>query len=163
LEHACELSYGDAHQYLKIAEQNTPFNFLDGPLGQMSGMRVITWRHQGMVSALAARHAAIVGIALSTYRADHSEYPPSLTELVSIYLEAVPLDPFDGQPLRYRRQGDSDYLLYSVGYNQIDDGGTRQTRKESGDRSEWDGDRIFEHVRPESKYTCDPKLEEIKP
>jgi hypothetical protein len=34
----------------------------------------------------------------------------------------VPLDEFDGKPLRYRREGEG-FILYSVGTNLVDDGG----------------------------------------
>ena len=37
-------------------------------------------------------------------------------------LEAVPLDPYDGQPLRYRRLADG-IAVYSIGKNGVDDGG----------------------------------------
>jgi hypothetical protein len=38
-------------------------------------------------------------------------------------LQAVPIDYMDGQPLRYRRNADGTFLLYSVGENGVDDGG----------------------------------------
>jgi len=50
-------------------------------------------------------------------------YPESLDALVPDVVAVVPTDPFAGAPLRYERRGDG-YLLYSVGTNGIDDGGT---------------------------------------
>jgi hypothetical protein len=38
------------------------------------------------------------------------------------YCNSVPLDPFDEEPIRYRR-GEVGYVLYSVSHNQKDDGG----------------------------------------
>lgn len=35
----------------------------------------------------------------------HGQYPKSLAELTPHYLPSVPKDPFDGKPLRYRREG----------------------------------------------------------
>jgi hypothetical protein len=56
--------------------------------------------------------------------------PDQLSELVQDYLPAVPIDPFDGQPIRYRRTDDG-FLLYSVGADRTDDGGVmkRNTNK----------------------------------
>lgn len=50
-------------------------------------------------------------------------YPERLDALVPDVVAVVPTDPFAGAPLRYERRGDG-YLLYSVGTNGIDDGGT---------------------------------------
>jgi hypothetical protein len=38
-------------------------------------------------------------------------------------LPAVPRDPVDGKPLRYRPNADDTFLLYSIGLNGVDDGG----------------------------------------
>ena len=40
------------------------------------------------------------------------------------YLSQVPIDPYSGRPLIYRRTAEG-YLLYSVGSNRVDDGGQR--------------------------------------
>jgi hypothetical protein len=54
-------------------------------------------------------------VALERYRGtNENRYPFSLSELVPVFLEDVPQDPFDGQPLHYARNGDS-YELRSVG------------------------------------------------
>jgi hypothetical protein len=39
------------------------------------------------------------------------------------FLSQLPHDVINGQPLKYRRTADGQYLLYSVGWNQTDDGG----------------------------------------
>jgi len=62
-----------------------------------------------------------------------------LTALTPVYLTATPLDPFDGQPLRYRKQGDG-YVLYSIGSDLNDDSGARKTGK--------NGDIVFTVVTP---------------
>ena len=58
--------------------------------------------------------------------------PERLEALVPDVLAEVPHDPFTGGPLAYERRGDG-YLLYAVGTNGVDDGGT------SGDivKGEW--------------------------
>lgn len=52
------------------------------------------------------------------------KYPERLEDLVPKYLEKLPLDPFDGKPLRMKK-GDKGLILYSVGPNLKDDGGIR--------------------------------------
>ena len=61
-------------------------------------------------------------IALELYRRDHNEYPAALDVLAPQYIDAVPSDPFTGTPMVYQRAG-NDYILYSVGRDQKDDGG----------------------------------------
>jgi hypothetical protein len=72
--------------------------------------------------ALALRNATIAGIAIERFRRDHGQIPNELSELVPNYLDAVPSDPFDGQPLRYLQRDDR-FAVYSLGRNGEDDGG----------------------------------------
>jgi hypothetical protein len=52
---------------------------------------------------LALLHAAQLKVALRLYQAkNHGKLPPSLNDLVPGYLPAIPVDPFDGKPFRYR-------------------------------------------------------------
>ncbi len=63
-----------------------------------------------------------VGYALAEFRAEQETFPETLQELVPNHIDAVPLDPYTGDPLKYKRT-DGGFLLYSVGKNSIDDGG----------------------------------------
>jgi hypothetical protein len=65
----------------------------------------------------------IVILALERYRQAHGDWPASLEKLVPKLLSAVPLDPYDGEPLRYRRLDDG-VIVYSVGSDREDNGGT---------------------------------------
>jgi hypothetical protein len=67
--------------------------------------------------------AVVTAIALKRYQLKHGNYPPDLNSLVPEFLPTVPLDPVDGQPLRYRPNADGTFPLYSVGENGKDDGG----------------------------------------
>jgi hypothetical protein len=71
----------------------------------------------------AARQVVITAIALKRCQLEHGSYPEKLSELVPEFLASVPLDPVDGNPLRYRLNADGTFLLYSVGENGKDDGG----------------------------------------
>jgi hypothetical protein len=76
---------------------------------------------------------ARVAIALERYRLAHGEYPDSLDALVPQFIAKVPPDVIGGQPsqgsspasqpLHYRRTDDGQFVLYSVGWNETDDGG----------------------------------------
>jgi hypothetical protein len=76
---------------------------------------------------------ARVAIALERYRLAHGEYPESLDALAPQFVAKVPHDVIGGQssqgsgsagrPLHYRRTSDGQFVLYSVGWNETDDGG----------------------------------------
>jgi hypothetical protein len=64
----------------------------------------------------------IAGLAAERYRRTHGFWPEALTDLVPVQLSVVPIDPYDGQPLRYLRLPDS-IEVYSVGFDRKDDNG----------------------------------------
>lgn len=67
--------------------------------------------------------AALAGLAVERYRvANQGRLPETLEELVPDYLKAVPLDPFDGKPIRYKRLVRG-YMTYGLGRDEKDDGG----------------------------------------
>jgi hypothetical protein len=61
-------------------------------------------------------------LAAAAYRQKQHRLPERLDELTPAFLPAIPFDPFDGQPLRFKRDG-SDVVLYSIGPDDVDDGG----------------------------------------
>jgi hypothetical protein len=64
-----------------------------------------------------------VALACERYRLKHEHWPKLLDVLVKEkLLGAIPLDPFDGQPLRYRHTQEGG-IVYSVGVDQIDNEG----------------------------------------
>ena len=65
----------------------------------------------------------IIDLALRAYKQDHGEFPENLAALSPEYLSKVPLDPFLDNPFHYRR-GNSDFVLYGVGSDGVDNGGT---------------------------------------
>ena len=66
---------------------------------------------------------ARVAVALERYRLAHGEYPESLDALAPQFIEKVPHDVIGGQPLKYWREVGGQFVLYSVGWNERDDGG----------------------------------------
>jgi hypothetical protein len=71
-------------------------------------------------------------LALRAYRLEHGRYPATLQALTPRYLPAVPGDPFSPAPLLYRSQCKG-YVLYSIGPDGKDDGGTPAFDKRNRD------------------------------
>ena len=70
---------------------------------------------------LTAIQSARVSLALERYRLATGDLPDTLDQLVPSYLDAVPIDPFDGNSLRYKLL-DSGCVVYSVDEDGRDDG-----------------------------------------
>ncbi len=112
-----------------------PWNFLSKELMPALGaMAKKSSREQ--ISVDLARTA----IALERCRLAHGEFPEALDVLAPQFIAKVPHDVISGQPLRYRRTADGQFVLYSVGWNEKDDGGVTiihkggtQPRFEEGD------------------------------
>jgi len=85
------------------------------------------------------RRLLVVGIALKRFFIARSKWPGSLEELVPRFLAAIPFDPMDGEPLRYRRIEGRSFVLYSAGENCLDDGGDPSPARSVAEYSMWDG------------------------
>jgi hypothetical protein len=93
-----------------------------------------------------ARALTVTAIALERFHLNHGEYPQNLSALVPEFLTSVPRDPVDGQPLRYRRDDDGGFLLYSIGEDGLDNGG--DPRPEESGSSAWRSGRDRVWPRP---------------
>lgn len=80
---------------------------------------------RGFPTAVARRVAwlrcADVALAVEGFRLRHGDWPSTPEVLVPGYLDAWPVDPFDDQPVRYRRT-DGGILIYSTSQYEQDDG-----------------------------------------
>ena len=65
----------------------------------------------------------LTAIALKRFQLLNGRMPGSLVELVPAYLQRIPRDIVDGQPLRYRTGAKDSFVLYSIGEDAKDDGG----------------------------------------
>src|SRR5262249_2360916 len=63
----------------------------------------------------------IVMVALEAYRIRRNRWPGALSELVPTFVDQVPVDLYDGQPLRYKRLSDV-VVVYCVGPDKKDAG-----------------------------------------
>ena len=77
---------------------------------------------------LAQLRNARIALAIEEYRAAKGSLPESLTALTPEFIDAIPADPFTGDPLKYKKLADG-YTVYSVNKDGKDDGG-----KERGDK-----------------------------
>jgi hypothetical protein len=93
-----------------------------------------TRRASQMRHDLATAHIRLLELemALKSFRCDHGSAPSTLAELVPKYLRQLPLDPFSAQLMAYRPSG-TNWLLYSLGPDRVDDGGKHLGKIISGD------------------------------
>ena len=95
--------------------------------------------------SVASLRTAYVGLALERFRLARGSWPKSLSELVPAYLPEIPIDPFDGAPLRLLRT-ETGIVVYSVSLDRIDQQGKRLAKPlESG------SDISFELLDPEKR------------
>jgi hypothetical protein len=90
-------------------------------------------------------HARVAqtALAIERYRLSHDgASPENLNALIPAFLPAVPVDPFDGQPLRFQRRH-SGYVVYSIGIDAKDDGGAERPAKPK-EQDRWDVTFIVE-------------------
>jgi hypothetical protein len=79
------------------------------------------------VEVRAKLETAKTALAVERYRlAPNDELPDSLFALVPKYLPAVPRDPLDNQPLRFKKLPRG-YTVYSIGADGVDNGGVERT------------------------------------
>ena len=73
--------------------------------------------------AEACADQALIACALERYRLANGQYPETLQKLAPTFLQTIPCDVMTGEPMHYRLNADSSYLLYSIGADGADDGG----------------------------------------
>jgi len=78
---------------------------------------------------------ARVGIAVERWRKARGSYPESLDELSVVNL-ALPHDVMTGNPLIYRRRGDT-FTLYSAGLDRVDNGGIQADERRRTQEGDW--------------------------
>ena len=77
---------------------------------------------------------AIIACALERYQMKYHSLPKTLDALLPDFAPTLPRDLIDGKPLHYQLTKDANYLLYSVGWNGIDEGGEEsRDQLQSGD------------------------------
>jgi hypothetical protein len=102
----------------KEREHLTLFNILESYL--LPGLGGAA---QKFAKAQSSTDLARTAIALERSYLIHGKYPDALDSFLPPVSGKVPHDIIGGQPLHYRRTDDGQFTLYSVGWNETDDGG----------------------------------------
>jgi hypothetical protein len=88
---------------------------------------------------------AFIACALERYRLTRGQFPENLDRLTPAFAQKLPADVINGAPLHYFRKGPDHFLLYSVSWNETDDGGVA-IRNKSGylsfDEGDWPWDPL---------------------
>ena len=99
-----------------------PYAFLaKGTAPKYDRALLVTAKNQTMV------RQGLIACGLERYHLAHNAYPETLAALVPQFLAAIPSDIIGGQPMHYHQIDDGSFLLYSVGWNETDDGGKRDS------------------------------------
>jgi hypothetical protein len=128
-------------RYVKATQLPPPesiasFHVVDEKLQHLTRWRVLTRLLLPSISPLASKAAqcdakirdAQAALAVERYRLANGKLPSQLSDLVPTFLPAVPSDPFDGKPLRYKTLAKG-YVVYSVGDDREDNGGAEKDSK----------------------------------
>ena len=78
-----------------------------------------------LVQADAHHRLTSVAVAVAGYLAKHRALPADLESLIPKFLDQIPIDPFDGKPLKTVSEPGS-LIVYSVGIDAEDDGGREE-------------------------------------
>ena len=69
---------------------------------------------------------ALVALAIERFRmANAGKLPEATSAVVPAYLKELPVDPYDGKPVRYKLTAKG-YVVYCIGADERDDGGTEK-------------------------------------
>jgi hypothetical protein len=102
------------------------FNLL---LGDSSGL--VNHSAQNFAIAQVRLDETRIACALERYHLAHGAYPATLDELEPACIDSVPHDVIDGKPYHYQARADGTFQLYSVGWNETDDGGAFTFKKDN--------------------------------
>jgi len=93
-----------------------------------------------------ALNLADTAIALERYRLARGNYPESLDSLAPQFIAQLPTDVVGGKTLKYRQEAGGWFILYSVGWNETDDGGVVVYREFSPNTVDTDkGDWVWRY------------------
>jgi hypothetical protein len=128
-------------RYVKATQLPPPesissFQAVDEKMEHLTKWRVLARLLLPSLSKLASKAARSdakirdtqTALAVERYRLANGKLPGQLSDLVPTFLPAIPTDPFDGKPLRYKTLTKG-YVVYSVGDDREDNNGTEKDSK----------------------------------
>jgi hypothetical protein len=96
---------------------------------------------------------AVVACALERHRLANGQYPEALAALAPRFLKAVPHDLVTGKSLQYQRTDDGRFVVYSVGWNEIDDNGELAFFASGRGPEKKDGDWVWRYPTAKTKLS----------
>jgi hypothetical protein len=75
----------------------------------------------------------LIACALERHRRLRGNYPDTLDALVPSFLKQIPRELIEGQSFKYEKLEGSRFVLYSIGWDQKDDGGFTASDRDHGD------------------------------
>jgi hypothetical protein len=125
---------------------------LDRPVPRILLSMLLPAFHSPRVKSVRAEvelEATSVICAIKSYELAHGSPPESLSALVPDLRPAIPTDPFDGKPLRYRREG-KEWVLWSVGSDMKDDNAAwHEYKYRTANDERRGGDIYFKSTEPQ--------------
>ncbi len=94
---------------------------------------------------------ALTGLAAERYRLAIGRFPESLSELVPNFLDQIPIDPFDGQPIRIKMT-ENGLIVYTVDDDRVDNGGDVETDRSASKGAPRAPDLGFRMPNPERRH-----------
>jgi hypothetical protein len=79
---------------------------------------------QTVARAEVMKEQLLLCCAAARFQHREGHYPERLEALVPQFIEKLPADILSGKPFVYHRLDDKNFLLYSVGWDEVDNGGT---------------------------------------
>lgn len=120
--HRLHRSLTEYEQLIAAARQPWPqrIQAMSDSMLAMSGVAPDDWD----VLQVAGSRVAAVAVAAARYRAEHgSHWPATMSDLVPRYLDAAPIDPYSGEPIRMTLSDSGQLSVYTIGTDRKDDGG----------------------------------------
>jgi hypothetical protein len=113
--------------------ERVPREIPSGPYGWLSQMAIPNFAKalEKVAHTQTSVNQARIVCALERCRLMRGKYPGSLTELQPQFIDQLPADIISGDPMKYRLTNDGKFLLYSIGWNETDDGGIPTPTRDS--------------------------------
>ena len=126
-------------QFAAEAEIEKEINLNSGVLGSL----LLPAYNRATINARRDQACAVAMralIAVERYRLRHGQWPTKLNDTVPAFLDAVPADPIDGNPIRYAKWAEG-VVVYSIGNDRTDDGGDVQRQQNDYGYRLWNKNR----------------------
>jgi hypothetical protein len=121
---AQRISWAERVAHERIAEENSDWeSHLRAILDDWSGVDRFADRRPIHLENQLRLRILNVELAVRAFKLRTARLPVSLGELVPDFIPAIPQDPFGQGELKYR-VSENQHVIYSVGWNKVDNGGT---------------------------------------